>query len=369
MKLLTSEAEIVPKLVERVRQIIDQTGLLTIDQSRMEVAVPETTAERAARADAVIDVIARDGSRTAVVIEVKSAGQPSIVRAAASQLWSIIRRRQDAYGIVAVPFASEESRRVCQEMDVGIIDLAGNCLLRFDGVYVSVEGKRNPYPATRPLVKPFGRRAMRGVRAMLCSPRDKWVPKRLANVAGISMGLAYNLLRRLAELELVDTPSFGRGRESTLTDPEKLLKAWARSYDYRMSTQRSYYSPDEVSANEERLAQACEREAIRYAFTLTSGAARLTSALRYTRVYAYVERNDEGIASSLGWKAVPSGANVVLLKPLDDGVFYRTTRERGVEVVCAPQLYVDLASYAGRGEEAAEAVLENALRKQWRAQS
>ena len=207
MNLPTSEAEIVPKLVDRVRQIIDQTGLFTIGQSRMEVVVPET----AARADAVIGVIARDGSRTAIVIEVKSAGQPSIVRAAASQLWSIIRRRQDAYGIVAVPFASEESRRVCQEMDVGIVDLAGNCLLRFDGVYVSVEGKRNPYPATRPLVTPFGRKAMRGVRAMLCNPRDKWVPKRLANVAGISIGLAYNLLRRLAELELVDTPSFGRG--------------------------------------------------------------------------------------------------------------------------------------------------------------
>ena len=145
--------------------------------------------------------------------------------------------------------------------------------------------------------------------------------------------------------------------------------AWARDYDYRMSTQRSYYSPDEVPMNEERLAQACGREGVRYAFTLTSGAARLTAALRYTRVYAYVERNDEGIASSLGWKVVPSGANVILLKPYDDGVFYRTTRERGVDVVCAPQLYVDLAGYEGRGEEAAEAVLENVLRKQWRARS
>jgi hypothetical protein len=329
----------------------------------------EAATGRAMRVDAVVDVTDRNGSRSSIIIEAKSAGQPSIVRAAASQLWSIIRRRQDAYGVVGVPFASEESRRVCQEMDVGIVDLAGNCLLRFGGVYISVEGKRNPYPATRPLIRPFARRATRGVRVMLCRPSDTWTATRLASVAGISTGLAYNLLKRLAELELVQTPDLGRGKEYVLTDPEELLKAWARSYDYSISCQRGYYSPDDPPSNEERLARACERKETRYALTLTSGSARLASALRYNRAYAYVERGDEEIASSLGWKAVPSGANVVLLKPYDEGVFYATTKENGVQVVCAPQLYVDLASYAGRGEEAALAILENVLRKQWPARS
>jgi hypothetical protein len=283
---------------------------------------------------------------------------------AASQLWGMIRRREGIYGVVGVPYASPESRRVCEEMDVGLLDMAGNCYLRFGGVYVSVEGKENRWAATRPLRQPFGRVSSRGVRAILCESVREWRAGDLAVSAGISVGLAYNLLRRLGEMELM-TPPGQRGQGFRMEKPIRLLRAWAASYSFRRNQARDFYSTDDLGACEEKLARFCEKEQVRYAFTLTSGAARLAAALRYTRAFAYLERGWEDAARALGWKAVASGPNVTLLQPYDDGVFYKVLRVGGVNVACAPQLYVDLLSYKGRGEDAAEAVLDQVLRKQW----
>ena len=61
-----------------------------------------------------------------------------------------------------------------------------------------------------------------------------------------------------------------------------------------------------------------------------------------------------------------SGANVSLLLPYDEGVYYMA-REVGLipRVVCPVQLYLDLKGYKGRGEEAAEAVWKQELSRIW----
>ncbi len=362
---MLSEAEIIPELSRQIQEAIRLVRSLTVVSVETEVSIGEASTGRAMMADLVVRVENRRGQRTSLIVEAKSVGQPSTVRMAASQLWAMIRRKQDAYGIVGIPFASTESRRVCLEMDVGLIDLAGNCLLRFDDVYISVEGKKNPHPATRPLRKPFARKSTRAVRTLLCNPGRKWTAVELASTAGISTGLSYNLLKRLLELELIEASGLERGRTFFLSRPERLLREWAQNYSYRKNNERNYYSPDDVYANESNLVRFCDEKQIRYAFTLTSGAAKVATALRYNRAYAYVERDWDKIAQALGWKEVRSGPNVTLLEPYDDGVFSGLQKIDGMKVVCAPQLYIDLQSYKGRGEEAAEAVLEQVLRKQW----
>jgi hypothetical protein len=64
-------------------------------------------------------------------------------------------------------------------------------------------------------------------------------------------------------------------------------------------------------------------------------------------------------------KEVESGANVMLLGPYDEGVFYGTQVIDDIRIVSPIQIYLDLKSYKGGGEEAAEALLREAIKPEW----
>lgn len=67
-------------------------------------------------------------------------------------------------------------------------------------------------------------------------------------------------------------------------------------------------------------------------------------------------------------KPVDSGENLVVLIPEDAGVFYQQEGEAGRLACTTPvQTYVDLCSCGSRGEEAAEALLEQNLKPAWNA--
>ena len=51
-----------------------------------------------------------------------------------------------------------------------------------------------------------------------------------------------------------------------------------------------------------------------------------------------------------------------LIEPYDDGVFYAAHEVDGIGVVSPVQLYLDLQGARGRGEEAANAVFEQAIK-------
>jgi len=70
-------------------------------------------------------------------------------------------------------------------------------------------------------------------------------------------------------------------------------------------------------------------------------------------------------------KLVDSGENLVVLIPEDDGVFYLgeggAMGEQRLSCTNPVQTYVDLFHCGGRGEEAAEALLEQNLKPAWKA--
>jgi len=87
--------------------------------------------------------------------------------------------------------------------------------------------------------------------------------------------------------------------------------------------------------------------------------------VRYQRVTAYVSEALGDLVKTLGLKEVPSGANVTLLLPYDDGVFYGATDVNGIRIVSPVQAYLDLIGYRGRGEEAATFLLEQVIQRKW----
>ena len=361
-EIMMKEPEIIEKLQKSIKEIFDSTG--TVKVTRTGFAGTRLLNQEI-KPDLVVQAETKEKEKYLIVFEVKSAGQPRYARMAANQLQSICGNRENVYGVFGAPFISEESKKICQDAGIGYLDLGGNCLLRFDNVYISLEGKPNPYPSTRPLKSIFATKSTRALRVLLCNPKRDWFVKNLAKEANISLGQASNLKKRLLEFEFIKEIGNEKAAKFRLSNPEILLNRWTEYYTYRQNRMRNYYSLDDVKEIEEKLSDYCETKKIRYAFTLTSGASLVAPFLRYKRVFVYLSNSIEKAALALGWKEVPSGPNITILEPYDEGIFYGLQDINGMKVVSEVQLYLDLKGYKERGEEAAQFLLENRLRKQW----
>lgn len=182
--------------------------------------------------------------------------------------------------------------------------------------------------------------------------------QQLAREARVSLGLAFKVKQRLLDLEYARETEDG----TQLARPEDLLRDWAAAGLARKREQLECYAPGEPAEAEATLAAYCRARAIRFAFTLFSGAARVAPFVRYARSAAYVDTDLAAVAGVLGWKPVPSGSNVSLLAPADEGVWCGLQQFGEDPVVSDVQLYLDLIAAKGRGAEAATFLLEQRLR-------
>jgi hypothetical protein len=195
------------------------------------------------------------------------------------------------------------------------------------------------------------------LRVLLNNPKRIWKVKDLADEAGVSLGQISNVKKLLDDREWLKIESDG----FSLDQPEKLISEWAENYRFRKNQVRDFYSMKDITEIEDALANLCWRKGIKYALTRFSGAARLAPAVRYKRAFVYIEESEEAIDSQLDLKKVTSGANVTLLTPYDEGVFYKNREIDGISVASPVQIYLDLIGFRGRGEEAANAILEEII--------
>ena len=79
----------------------------------------------------------------------------------------------------------------------------------------------------------------------------------------------------------------------------------------------------------------------------------------------YIENLTDELILSLNFKLVNSGANVNILLPYDVGVFYGLKTIDGIQIASPIQIYLDLLSYRGRGEEAAESIFDEVIKTEW----
>jgi hypothetical protein len=244
---------------------------------------------------------------------------------------------------------------------VSFIDLAGNCRLSFDGVFIERQGIPNPFSEKRTLRSLYSPKATRVLRVLLSAPGKSFRVKELSADARVSLGQVSNVKRLLVDKEWVREGKQGLA----LVEPEQLLSEWAQNYSFRRNRANELYSLESIPNIEAALAQFCQENDVRYALTGFSGAARLAPVIRYQRVSAFVEGRKDAVASALDLKPVASGANVTLLSPYDEGVFYGSRSISSVEIASPIQLYLDLVSFRGRGEEAATAILEEEIRPTW----
>jgi len=306
-------------------------------------------------------------SAKTIVVEVKASGQPRLARDAVNQLLVYLKgSEKTAYGIFAAPYISEQAAQICAQNGIGYIDLAGNCLINFGRVFIKREGKSNPFAEKRDLRSLYSPRSERVLRALLNGAKRVWKIQELAKTAGVSLGQAFNVKKLLLDREWIAASEAG----FSLVQPEALLREWSENYDFRRNKVIEYYSMSSIPEIEAALAElaagSTKDRKITYSLTGFSGAARLGAASRYQRVMAYVNGDDvDEVEKKLGLKRVSSGANVMLMVPYDEGVYQNAQAVDGDRIVSPVQDYLDLIGYRGRGEETAEVILNEKLRRTW----
>src|SRR4030042_4477238 len=348
------EQEIVIKIKHEVERALRDIPFIKLRRSVMRASL------QGVDVDLLLELKIRGNSRK-VVVEVKSPGEPRIIRAAIQQLREYLDRREDVYPMVAAPYISDDSARVCKKNSVGYMDLAGNFLFNFDEIYIERKNYPNLAIEKRQVRSIFSPKSSRIVRVMLSNPGRSWRLQELAREAKVSLGLASRLKARLLDLEYASDKENGL----TLSRPGEVLKQWADNYSFRKNKVNDYFSLDDLKKLERKFSQYCEGRGIPYALTLFSGAALVAPYMRYTRGFAYVGNSIREVADSLGLKQVSSGPNFSILEPYDEGVFYGIREVDGMRVVSDVQLYLALVGFTGRGDESAEFLFEQRIKPQW----
>lgn len=287
-----------------------------------------------------------------LIVAVKNNGQPRIARLVTYQLKDVISQKPNAYGIFLAPYISSEAGKICEENGIGYLDLAGNCLISFDTVYIRQNGAKNldvPRREYRSLYSPKGERILR---VLLDQPKRTWKTAELAQAADVSLGQVANIKKLLLDREWLR--DFMNG--IALSNPSALIDEWSQSYNFQRNKAIECYALAEIAEIEAQVAETCRNLDIRYALTGFSSAARIAPMVRYQKASIYIDGDISSVINTLGWKAVSSGSNVSLLIPYDEGIFLGNSEIDSMMIVSPVQTYLDLQSGHGRGQEAAEAV-------------
>ncbi|NWG09026.1 MAG: hypothetical protein HXX80_01720 [Nitrososphaerales archaeon] len=217
----------------------------------------------------------------------------------------------------------------------------------------------------------FEVKSSRIVRVLLMHPGRTWVLRELAKEARLSLGMAHYVVSSLAQMGFASRDESNR---LILTDPYRLIRQWAASYNYLFLNKFSdYYTFDmEFETFLSRLAKLPERVRDRYALTLHAATWIVAPYVRPTDFHIYIHpdigrKELVAFAESLDISPIERNGNVKLVTPYDEGVFYGSKVIDGVRVVSPVQLYVDLFNHPGRGEEAAGKLLEK-IAKEWQAE-
>lgn len=342
------------KAKEALLSCLSRVPFLKIGEIKKEIS------KEGVRPDLLVKLDYPEGKKT-LVIEVKANGQPRLVRQAVNQILRYKELFPDFYGVFLAPYISPKAGEICKEEGMGYLDFSGNCYLYFDNVFIEQGGKPNIFQERRDLRSLYSPKAERVLRVLLNNSMRAWKVEELAEAAQVSLGQISNVKKRLMDREWIREEKIG----FKLQEPEQLLKEWGENYSFRRNRVLDFYSLKGVAQIETDIADYCNRNNCKYALTGFSGVARLAPAVRYQKAMAYLEDFNDDLISTLALKKVTSGSNLTLFIPYDEGVFYGARQLEGAQIASPVQIYLDLRSFRGRGEEAAQILFEQVIKTIW----
>lgn len=296
-------------------------------------------------ADAILEVVSPAGDRISACVEAKRRAEPAQLVRELDWL-----QRCDA-GLLVAPRLSSRAREILDDAGISWFEPKGDCRIALGTVFIerlTRDQRRKPAgaPDTRYVADLFSGGPLRVVRWLLIEPQRSWSLEDMAKRTGLTPGFVSRTFKTLARDAYIDrAPSANRVR-----DPEALLDAWAAAP-----------APDDSVA--ERIATVGGPEGLLrmiraftaprpYAITAEAAADKIAPFARFSRVEMYVD-DVAGWDRALGLTSVPRGGNLVLIKPVDVGVFDGSFEKDAVLLTSRPQLFVDLVRRGGAAAEAA----------------
>jgi hypothetical protein len=275
--------------------------------------------------------------------------------------------------VFGAPHLSPRMRELCEKHGWSWYDLAGNCHINVPGViYLERTGNAPVHRKAKPKTNLGTPEAGRVIRVLLAPENAtfSWTQRQMQqeSFAGVSLGMVNKVVRFLREEAFVsESPAGG----FVLSDPLKLLLAWRDAYRFDLHQRIPYFTLLKGDALREALATLhfqCGGHAVYAAF---SAAEIQAPHVRQSKTWMYLAEEHLAKLEKLAEaKRVDTGNNLEVLIPRDHGVFAfpddglaGNPRMACTNVV---QTYVDLWHSGGRGQEAAEAILEQRLKPVWK---
>lgn len=313
------------------------------------------------------------GGRAALCVECKRELRPSLFPMVAARQFSPAGRPKVIVPVLALPWVSPRMAELCAEHGWSWFDLAGNHRLDVPGLlHLQHTGNEPVHARPRPTANLSTPEAGRVIRALLLPDYAgrRWTQREMQKHCqpNVSLGLVNKVVRHLRDEAFIEIGKDGGFR---LRDPLKLLFAWRDAYRFDRHERRGYFTLSQGKKLRDALALLDLRTGGFTAYAAFSAADFQAPHVRQPKTWLYVREQDIALFEELvEAKRVDSGENLVMLIPDDDGVFYLgdggmmgDNRMRCTNVV---QTYVDLCHSGGRGEEAAEALLNQRLKPEWK---
>ncbi|MCK4614686.1 MAG: hypothetical protein KAU14_07775 [Thermoplasmata archaeon] len=183
------------------------------------------------------------------------------------------------------------------------------------------------------------------IRVLLNTPDGTLTKYRVAKEAQCSISWTMEYLVKLKQLELVEG--------TKVLDIHELLTYWAKITRKPMRLEFFHHDPDQILRD------------IKCEFALTTyRAENLTNNYLFpTRTDIYVHQKDLNVWKQAISKGGLVGKGNIRLLISDSHVFYKKKRVRGLWIVSAPQLLLDLMMEGGVAREAYEIMVKRYVRQ------
>ena len=343
--------------MDAVRALLEHVPNIQIIGVRHEQQLPSGH-----QLDARID-LGHDGSRYALLMEIKPNGAPRFARSAIYQLESYIAhlRRSEHQDVthqfiplLVSPYLSPESRSICLDHNVAYLDLYGNAHLAFGPVYIERSVPGRPKSEARAQRSLFTPRAGAILRVLLRDPARAWRVTVLAEAANASLGHVSNVRKALLDREWVEKREDGL----VLVQPDALLKSWRDDYRNPPGHQISGYTVLHGDQLRNRLLGSLNPgpQSPRAICASNSAAQWIAPYVRGgTHSFYADEPGARILQETLQLTHAAQGANVILRIPNDETLFEDAV-EPAPGIFCANPVvtYLDLWNGTDRDREAAD---------------
>jgi len=353
MKLVLSETEYEQLAIEKFQKIMKDVPIV----SKVETSLSDS---RNKFGDFHVLVHFKDDrDPIKFTVEVKSNGEKRFVNdfiAYASQ------NRNNVYYVFMAPYVSKSSADTIIQSNLSYIDLSGNCYIATRHIIIVFSGMPNLYKDQRQKRDYFSKKASAAsavLRTMLSDMHAVWTIKSLSETTGKALGTVYNVKKFMLEQDWIKKYPHG----FTVQNADEIVRVWAEEYHMKPQRAIEYYSLNSVPQIESEIASCNAIQNTNAVLGNFSAAARYAPTVRYNKVHVYVEQKSLDVfVKQLKLKPVSSGGNVIIIIPHDVTPCMFTQIINGNLITSPVQTVIDLLGSSGRGEEAAEAIIQKELK-------